>query len=187
MSIVLNGSTGITTPDINTTTLNVNNKDVKSKLLAEYEVTGSAVTSIDFSGLDINTHKSYRVEIDILNATGSNSDVSLFVNNDTTQTNYYTQVFGASATTVSAARYNSNIAISLLASTRNCMTCFVSIISGYYKTRTLFTRGEASIESHTNVISKTSSITNITQLTLVSSIAKAIGIGSKVRIYRGDV
>ena len=36
MSIVLNGSTGVTTPDINTTTLSVNNKDVKSNLLAEY-------------------------------------------------------------------------------------------------------------------------------------------------------
>ena len=36
-----------------------------NSLLAEYTVTGSAVTSIDFSGLDINTHKSYRVEIEI--------------------------------------------------------------------------------------------------------------------------
>ena len=54
-----------------------------NSLLAEYIVSGSAVTSIDFSGLDINTHKSYRVEIDWINPTASPTAMSVFINGDT--------------------------------------------------------------------------------------------------------
>jgi len=160
-----------------------------NSLLAEYEVTGSAVRSIDFSGLDINTHKSYMVEIDLINATATNGYVYCFINNDTVITNYYNQETTASAMALTGTRTNNPSIVYLDASSASSVSG--NIFRNYNGNVTALSIGRRLLSATTvqasSTIQKTATVTNITQLTFTSQVASAIGVGSKIRIYRGDV
>lgn len=159
-----------------------------NSLLAEYVVTGSAVTSINFSGLDINTHKSYRIEVELLNATASSATISCFVNNDTSGGNYYTQELNVSGSSVVGARTNAAYICALDASSFVSATQFVSRTNGYAGIKSFVSRlSGTSLTRDDYYMVKSATVTNITQLTFVSSVASSIGIGSKIRIYRGDI
>lgn len=159
-----------------------------TSLLVEHEVTGSAVTSIDFTGLDINTHKSYRVEADLLNATGSTTTISLFINNDTTSTNYYRQAGVFSGSSVSTSKSNTAVIGAILGSARcsiigNILHQIGDYALGYFSYNK--TSG-ATLELNVNDVAHTAVTANITQLTFSASVASSIAVGSKIRIYRGD-
>lgn len=167
----------------------VGGKKIANSLLAEYEVTGAAVTSIDFSGLDINTHKSYRIEIEAYNPAATESFVYLYINNDTVASNYYSQQQKTDGTGVTAGRSNSAALFWVGAGQRMSGDAKLAITPGWYA---------MAVSDHTSnpssllvrqiyALVKTATVTNITQLTFTASVANAIGIGSKVRIYRGDV
>lgn len=162
---------------------------VKPSLLAEYEVTGSAVTSIDFSGLDINTHKSYRVEMELVNATASLANIYSFINGDTTLTNYYSQYAYANGTGLSGSRVNTPQLTQMTASQSSSLyVCNITRSNGYPFLHTVGSFNDAStIQTLQNITKKTATVTNITQLTFTASVASSIGVGSKIRIYRGDV
>lgn len=157
------------------------------KPIAEYEVTGSAVTSIDFTGLDINAHKSYRIELEAIDgATGS--DISLYVNGDTTATNYYHQYIYANGASVSSGRANNPTVVAIISGTNSSSVINVLRVNGYPHILSLINRsGSSTIELIQRTIQKTGTVTNITQLTFTSNVANGIGVGTKVRIYRGDV
>lgn len=156
-------------------------------LLAEYEVTGSAVTQIDFTGLDIKTHKSYQIEVEIINPTASSTSLKFCINGDTTNTNYYTQEIVAGSTSLSAQRSNAPYIGYTLAGKYGYSNGFISLVNGYLKANIYENRHDAtSVNIAQYSIVKTATVTNITQITLISTIANAIGVGSKVRIYRGD-
>ena len=169
---------------------NFDSQYIKRELLAEYEVTGSAVTSIDFSGLDINTHKSYRVEIDIYNPTGTQIDIYCFINGDTVLTNYYSQLLQGYSGSANGANNNNSRILQVIngqfASAR-CAICHLPLV---VKPRVI---SQASSYEGTSLVAqqysvcKTATVANITQLTFTSTTASAIGVGSKIRIYRGDV
>jgi len=156
-------------------------------LIQETEVTGAAVTSIDFTGLDINKDKSYRIEVEYLNA-GTAASLSLFYNNDTTVTNYYRQhTFGDGASTTSA-RVNNAIVIFTSSNSSICTaTILVTLNNGYANAHCDFVRDiGATIINSTMTQAKTSATeSNITQLTLTDDVGSQIAIGTKVRIYRG--
>lgn len=159
-----------------------------NSLLAEYTVTGSAVTSIDFSGLDINTHKSYRIEIEWNNVSASSVFLNGFINGDTVQTNYYSQLFNITGTSVAGEKSNNARLAYPFSNEKVALTANISINQGYATTRSLVTRGIGStVLLEIISMSKIATVTNITQLTFTSSGASAIGVGSKIRIYRGDV
>jgi hypothetical protein len=162
-------------------------------LLVETEVTGSAVTSIDLTGLDIATHKSYRIEVDWYNSSGSTATARLFVNGDTTVTNYDAQYLLTSATTVTGARENNANIVSLVNDHSISAVIHVGMVAGSgsnnYARITNFgypDRVGTVIDLLLRTVAYRTSITNITQLTLSSSVAGALGVGTKVRIYRGD-
>ena len=58
-------------------------------LVASTTVSGSAVTSISFTGLDLDTHLSYLIEVETLGA--SNDPLSIYANNLQTATDYRSQ------------------------------------------------------------------------------------------------
>jgi hypothetical protein len=66
------------------------------------EVT-SATTEITFSGLDHDAHKAYRIMAG-LRAGGSSFSTDIYVNNDTTNTNYRSQELRVTGSTVSPQR-----------------------------------------------------------------------------------
>ena len=59
-------------------------------LVASTTVSGSAVTSISFTGLDLDTHLSYLIEVETLGA--SNDPFSIYANNLQTATDYRSQL-----------------------------------------------------------------------------------------------
>lgn len=156
-------------------------------LLAEYTVTGSAVTSIDFSGLDINSHKSYRIELDILGVTPG-ANIYMFVNGDTTTTNYYMQSVVFNGTGLSGDRHNQPRIGNIGANMSSKFNVNLSIINGkaVYNSISNYRDG-STIEGFMSFGAKVATVTNIAQLTFVAGTANTINVGSKIRIYRGDV
>jgi len=157
-------------------------------LLAEFEVTSAAVQTIDFSGLDIGTHKSYRIEIDIINAVASSANISLYANGDTVSTNYWRQIISVSGAGTSGIRNQDAIISNVAASSKGKIVGNVSlndsIVMGTFQAATDI---DANIQLRNTVFNKIATITNLTSLTISSSVAASLGIGTKVRIYRGDV
>lgn len=154
-------------------------------LLAEFEVTGSPVTSINFSGLDINTHKSYRVEID--NVSNGASYIALFVNGDNTQTNYYTQQIFTTSATVSGTNSNAS-RFGYQAAEDNLATVSATIHKGANGLVTFESLCSCDRnESACFFGRKTGTVANVTQLTFTHALTNGFGVGSKIRIYRGDV
>jgi hypothetical protein len=157
-------------------------------ILAEYVVTGSAVTSIDFTGLDINTHKNYRIVVNLINADAGDRDIFCYVNGDTTNTNYYSQEFVANSTSISGSRANAPYLSTMIASDRSTGESLVVLSDSlaFIKHDGSYSSGSG-IQRRSRVIGKTTTDTNITQLTFTASSASAIAVGSKIQIYRGDV
>lgn len=191
MSIVLNGSTGITTPAINATNvvatgietaaIEVNSKDVQSRLLAEYEVTGAAVTEIIFTGLDLDAHKAYEIEFEhIPNNSGTSvANIWCFINDNETQANYDSNTNGVRAddATLWTAKYGYNAA-----GRSRLIKCGGSM----YGMSTYVRRPDSELPFCTTAFRGPASA-NVTKLKFKASVASLIGIGSKIRIYRGDV
>lgn len=155
-------------------------------LLADFEVTGAAVTSVDFSGLDIASHKSYRVEIE---AVGVNaSTIYAFINGDTTITNYYSQTLNGAGSGVNAARANTSAIGQTAVSGNSSYSALVALVNGFARVESNGSVGDGvATIAHIFGMNKTATVANITQLTFTSSVAGSIGIGSKIRIYRGDI
>lgn len=164
--------------------------DYTPALLDEQEVTGSDVTTVTFTGLDMNSHKSYRIEIDHLPDASSDTEIAMYANNDTTATNYYFQQILGQATTVTGARSNAASITSTIANSRNYIVVNLGYGTG------LFVHAQAisnrSVGSGVDFLSrhwsKSSAIsTNLTRLDFTADQASGIRVGSIIRIYRGDV
>lgn len=157
-------------------------------LFLEYVVTSNC-TSIDFSNLlDLNAHKSYRIEIEIVNATASAMSLRAFINGDTVLTNYYNQWGSFANTTVAGSRVNTANILSFDANSVCTGNYVLSMTDGYVSIVGSFLKGIGSaVQLIPSSTSKTAKVSNVTCLTFTSSVALSIGIGSKIRIYRGDV
>lgn len=157
-------------------------------LLAEFTVTGSAVTSLDITGLDINTHKSYILEIDMV----GNVDIStvyLFANGDNTITNYYSQILVVNDTSTGVNRQNNpRLMSSIGVGDYQGITLNVSLLAQKFLWRSMGNyRDDTTLGGAFLFGSKIAKITNLTQLTIASVPANGIGVGTTVRIYRGDI
>lgn len=182
-------ATVITSNSITTTTFN--GKVAPSRLFKEVILTGSPVQSITVDGLDINTHKSYYIEIELKNTSTTYSDVYFCINGDTTLTNYYSQYCVGVSSSALASRFNnsrfgavSGAGNEKMASSTNLMLVdgtMHGIFSSSYRL------GKSELEMQSWAVTKTSTVTNITSITVLSANAGTLGLGSKIRIYRGDL
>lgn len=157
-----------------------------TSLLAEYVVGTTGVKSIDFSGLDINTHKSYRVEADI--KPDGEGVLCTYVNNTLTDTDYYTQRVWGDATSVSASRYNSPWVGFVYSGEISNNTINIRLCGDKY-TFSNNTNKRIGNAQDIQLFSGScfANFTNITQLTFTLGGSIDFSIGSKIRIYRGDV
>jgi len=161
-----------------------------NSLVAEYLVAGTAVTSIDFSGLDINANASYRFEIDLYNPTVSTTSVYCFINGDTTITDYYSQLLQGFASTANAGNVNNPAIMACSAGQSAQATGSVSATLNNTKPRIMSWATSAettSLITQFYSVVKTAAVANITQLTFTTSIALAFGVGTRIRIYRGNI
>jgi len=153
--------------------------------IAEKTVSGAAVTTVSFTGLDLDADKRYLLIFVVTNPTASSSYYDIYFNGDTTRTNYYRQWLGAASTSISAARANDPAIISLGAGKE--VFCIVEIM-----------RDPAGIPrfSTNNNIDDTSAVAinlnygawitsaNVTSIDITAGTANAIGIGSKFILFK---
>jgi Putative phage tail protein/Protein of unknown function (DUF2793) len=157
--------------------------------VTETEITGGAVTSVTISGLDLSAHERYYLAFEVANATGSTMTLSLYFNGDTTAANYHAVRVGAAAgsigtTTTATANFSGNIAAT------------TGLVEGYAWIR----RGtdgfpRSSVWCNTSQTAATNNglqlthvswdqNTNVTSLTIQSSVASSLANGGKLKLWR---
>jgi hypothetical protein len=155
--------------------------------ITEVNVT-SNTTSINFSGLDINTDKAYVIYAKLLHTTTTWKVIRCFINGDTNNSNYYYNLLYVAG---SAAVESGNSAF---------FTGFdLSALVWYHITKLTNNASIARVFSSRYYIGINSyyldmaqcrylaNHTNITSLTLVSSVTGGIGAGSKIVLYKYKV
>ncbi|MEW5832136.1 MAG: hypothetical protein AB1763_04800 [Campylobacterota bacterium] len=155
-------------------------------LLVEYTVTGAAVTSIDISGLDINTHKSYRVEFESPLSPVSSAYLYVFFNNVNTLTHYYCQRTNSSGGAISTATYNSPNIGGLSNTAPILASLDIRLANGFVNWFAKTKNSNISFDMSAGWMTA-STVQNVTSISLASGVAGAIPVGAKIRIYRGDV
>jgi hypothetical protein len=156
-------------------------------LVAEETVTGSDQQSIDFTGLDSDTDGNYLILINKVNGNASSSsNVSTFINNDTTATNYYSQYNASNNTTISAARQNAAYSFGVPAGSSGSIWMWVMHDGADYA-RVISNgsiKSPSSVEIEFRCNSTAGTVTNITRITLQSDRADGWGVGSNVQIFK---
>jgi len=156
------------------------------KKVAEINV-ATNTTTITVTGLDILTDKFYELLFAMKNPTASHSPIALYINGDTVDTNYYTQVLNAGGTTLSAGRYNDNVVWVAYAG-YNCFLRATLVLApdGYTTIKSLFNyAGGSGITLSYRLAQHTVAQTNVTRFDITADVTGAIGAGSKLQIYGG--
>lgn len=154
-------------------------------LVGTVTVTGSAATSLTMTGLDLATDGCYIIHAVLKNAAASAANVALFYNSDTTATNYWEQVLSIDGTSVNAARGNDAFALSMDAS----IPVFAEVVlrrdlDGYPRSHVRNVRSgntSAKIQLFTHVRNNTA---NVTSITLSSSVASSLAVGSFFKVFK---
>lgn len=157
-------------------------------LVWDHTVTGSAVTSVTTNGevtLAGLTHGGYDFEFFVANVSGSTISISLYVNNDTTGTNYNRTEHRADGTAhnvaSSAAAFIQGIGTPASGNILISGTLSISP-SGY------FFANAVSFASNNYIaqtgVRKLATIADLTRIDIVSDIASSIGINSRFRLWR---
>jgi len=154
-------------------------------LVASFTVSGSAVTNVDFSGIDLSVSKRFRLEVELIHAGGSACVYNLFTNNNTTTSNYYSQFMFINNTSGTFGR-NNDADVTFLGSGGKAMITIDIGLAGNdtpcYRSFTNDGLGSSTTIKQATV-SATFTAANITQLTFSSAVASQIGIGSTFRLY----
>jgi len=153
--------------------------------IAEMETSGS-VNYVPFENLDGNNAWFYMLYFTIKNPTSNDVKYYIFVNNDTDVTNYYTQGLIIAANGTTASRIEEPIIAH--AAPEEAAFCQANITkdpNGYFRAFS-FVNFDAFnvIKFEIASICNTQTIDNITSLTIQSSVANAIGAGSKFLLFR---
>jgi hypothetical protein len=151
------------------------------KLVGEIVVT-SATTSVSFSGLDGNAHGGYVLVSELVNATASATYLKSYINGDTTDANYHSQHIYASGTSVTADSASAANMIMADSSKKTHGITQFNIVGDRAFMQSQMKREAGNLDIY--MANHNVSITNITSLTLTASVASAIGINSRFRLYR---
>lgn len=157
--------------------------DLWEKIVDEV-VTGSAVTSIDITGLDLDAAKCYMIVFRTQNPTGSGAYMRLYFNGDTTATNYWRQFVEASAAVVTGTRGNDPTIGYSSAGVETLLIGFLARETGKPKYISMGTRDEQSTLMIFNGAMDWVTENNVTRITFTNLVANTIGIGSRVMIFR---
>ena len=160
--------------------------------VATASVAGSAATTLAVSGLDLNTDERYFIELDLKNATTSTALLSLYYNADTTAANYNRQALTISSTSVTGSRGNDGQIGAMDSNT-------ASTGSGNYIAQawlrndidvhpclnlSCLRSGNSNILLQQIVHEWRTASTNVTGITISSSVANALAVGSKITIWK---
>ena len=158
--------------------------------IAQVVVSGSAVTDIDFSSLDLDTDGIYVLKVTVVPGATGGQIVSMFYNADTTATNYMSQLlYGLSTTTGAIGANNAQIHFNnALPDTTNSysFTAEISKASGAKPVAEsrgmgIHTTGAPFVSTYAHRRDNTA---NVTDIKLRNAITNGFGIGTFARLYR---
>jgi len=155
------------------------------KKISEVELS-SDTNQITFTGLDINTHKIYVIYANMKNADTSNPlNSDIYINGDTTETNYYTEQIYASGSTVSAQNNNRSMFLDIPAGqTAICRVFMMRTIDDHVRMVMLSNRNEGTdLMIQYNAIFYTQTATNITQIDIKVRTGNNFASGSKIYLF----
>jgi hypothetical protein len=146
----------------------------------------SPAQSVAINSLDINAHGFYILSASFLNNTAGDVPLGLYVNLDTTETNYYDQVIDANGAVITVARYNSCYLGGLPASNRLVVYCLIwRDPSGYSRHFSFTSRHTGSAVVLQNwACSSTLTRTNITKLTIYAGAANSLATGTRIQLSK---
>ena len=148
-------------------------------------VSGSAVTSVDITGLDLEGDGGTYIIVGYMdNALAAGLDIYMYANGDTTGTNYYHQRFGADHNSLSGARGNSPVITGLETSLQ---TAFIIHLSKMASCKPLAFSTNAQPGAAMRGLCRWwnwETTSNITQLTFTGSSASGIDVGSFIEIWK---
>lgn len=152
-------------------------------LIWSEEVTGAAVSQVEATGLDINTHKGYKVVVGLVSAASSATSINLRINGDGLDIpGLQIASSGSTLDTVTI----TGLAISQASATSGQISfsiCDMSLINGYVCANTnimLYNTTEARIRWN----KKSTTTTNVTSMQFIAASGTPIGIGSKFYIFK---
>lgn len=150
--------------------------------LTSATVTGSAATTLSVTGLDLTTDQEYLVSILYKNASASTSSINLYFNGDTTDANYKRAGMSSSATFTSNAPLlgsttagGSDYWTGALRMEINSRPAFFGSAYKYTTTPALAGQSQAIYWATAN---------NLTQITVSSSVASGLAIGTNITVYK---
>jgi len=153
--------------------------------VVETEVTGTAVTEITVTGLDLDAAKAYYIIFQTGNPTATANRISVFYNDDTIAGNYFNQYIWASGTGLSASRLN-NAEICIADAGQYAM--FEGLLtrdSG--ASPRLIVRVSETYPDAVRLLMRTQMWTvevNVTSITISGNQAGGIGVGSRLMIFK---
>lgn len=162
------------------------------KLVAEKVadiIVPSNTTSVDITGLNIGKDGEYYLVSDFYNPTASDVNYQLFVNNNTTSTNYYFQRINAVGTGDTGNKANDS-SIGYTYPTPSRYSFSASRIkltnSGYAVTQSdgTYTYGGGGVHLSKRYNTSTFTASAITQLTITASVTNVIGANSRFTLYK---
>lgn len=153
--------------------------------IGDYTVTGSAITSYTFSGLDLGKDDEIMLVSDYT-CMGA-SYVNLYVNENNTDANYWRQGLYVYGTTVGADRQNNPRILNTTTGEKNSIITNIKLTnSGYVvaQTKESAVYGGSSLSLMAYFMSSTFTATSITSLTVSAVALNNIGVGSRFQLYK---
>lgn len=166
---------------------NVVYRDVGAgNVLVESVELGTAGTTFTFSNLEMaDTDHQYVLACFLKNNTAQFSNVSLFVNGDTTATNYYDEYLLASAGVVSAGRQNAANIMTVAASKETCGRIWLDLVKPLQivKAHSLVEYDSgASLRLDNFAWRKNAATSTLTSISIVAQ--RDMAVGSRVDLYK---
>lgn len=157
-------------------------QDSGLEFVGEAVVTGAAATSMTLSGLDLDADEIYEFELSFDNATASTGTVSMFVEGDTTATNYDRVIasYGSGGTYTN----NANL-VGLAASDSHWVQG--SMTRDLEGRARVLARANYDVDanlSYQDIVWRYRTSSNVTSITITSSVASSLAIGSFLRVWR---
>jgi hypothetical protein len=151
-------------------------------------VTGAAVTSVQFTGLDLDSDGTYFIVIDLYNAAAGGANILLEANGDTTTTNYENTRIQADGSSISNTLFNTAGITYCDAGLQVVAHIYVSKHASKYAMGNCISNFYVAGATHPILWNSTwikkNATTNFTSIEIVSSQANGIGIGSRIILYQ---
>lgn len=148
----------------------------------------AAATNIEITGLDSSDDGPYLLLLCHKEGSGSTTPVKIFVNGDTTETNYYVQTARFNNATISGNRVNVTRLGETNSSNRGFYNVMVGAADGYFHSISECVKHAAgtAIEYFFYVTVKTAQLTDskISQLDITAANANSFAIGTEIRLFR---